>query len=639
MFGWRKEIIKKFTHNINKIVLVYDSNYLLNDDLVLHELEQMGFDIVRFENSISFRYLYEKEYRSRYNNHKLLIYTNNEDLVFPYEFLDQSIEITLSMRQLFPRMPKKIVQSLNSEQLDSLYTLYPRYQGTTDKDALKFIVEYLFKIPYEIINTEADLYKWLLSMHYTQTETPKIVKEYVIEKLQKVYAFKSLPLKRLIQSRAYFFQYLEELWSQYVTNVKASQTQEIIFEYTKHPLANDDVRRLMSDMFIEGKLTKASYVESIDTLPNWMHIGIEKGLSEEELINKRQLIIERISHKLSSVNQYNDWVEIIQLMSSLEHDGLGHGSEIKQMFIDVNEQFYQWMTARYHMLMSLPPYPRPKLVHHIPHVISKQREHDEKVALLILDGMSYMQWRIIEQHIQTKGFFIDDEVGVFAWVPTLTSVSRQAILSGEIPFSFHSSIHRTSAEEKLWKNFWEKQGVLKQYVTFQKGLGKDYSKEKIPALNRESVKVFGAVIDIIDQISHSAVMGHQSIASELNLWLKSNYLVEFLEDLMSANYTVYITSDHGNTTSTGIGPYSEGVLVEQRGQRVRIYKDKTFLDDTATHLQSTKWSNAGLPDNYYALIANYGEAFVQKGKEVVTHGGISIEEVIVPFVKIQKKRK
>lgn len=642
MTGWRKEIIKKFTHNINKVVLVYDSNYLLNDDLVLHELEQMGFDVIRFDNSISFRFLYEKEYRSKQTDHKLLIYTNDEDVVFPYEFIEQSIEITLSVRQLFPNIPTQIVQSLNSEQLDLLYTLYPRYQGISDADALKFIVEHLFKIPYEIIDTEADLYKWLLSMHYANTELPEIVKEYVTEKLQKIYAFESLPIKKLIQSRAYFFQYLEDIWDQYVTNVakvEENQTQEAAFEYTKHPLAHNDVRRLMSDLFMEGKLTKASHIENIEILPKWMHIGIEEGLSEDDLTEKRQLLIEEIDRKLTSVNQYSEWIEIIQLMSSIELNALGQDSEIKQIFSDVNEQFYQWMTGRYHMLMSLPPYPRPKLVHHIPHVISKQRAHNEKIALIILDGMSYMQWKIIEQHIQNKGFFTDDEVGVFAWVPTLTPVSRQAIFSGEMPLSFHSYIHRTSAEERLWKSFWEKQGVLKQYVAFQKGLGKGYNKEQIPALNRDSVKAFGAVIDIIDQISHSAVLGRQSITSELNIWLKSNYLIDFLNDLIDANYTVYITSDHGNTTSTGIGRYSEGVLVEQRGERVRIYKDETFLDDTASHLQSTKWSNAGLPDNYYALIANYGEAFVPKEQEVVTHGGISIEEVIVPFAKIRRKGK
>ena len=48
------------------------------------------------------------------------------------------------------------------------------------------------------------------------------------------------------------------------------------------------------------------------------------------------------------------------------------------------------------------------------------------------------------------------------------------------------------------------------------------------------------------------------------------------------------------------------------------------------------WNNAGLPENYNVLLSQYGQAFVQKGEEIVTHGGISIEEVVVPFIKVQQ---
>lgn len=225
---------------------------------------------------------------------------------------------------------------------------------------------------------------------------------------------------------------------------------------------------------------------------------------------------------------------------------------------------------------------------------------------------------------------------MFAWVPTLTSVSRQAIFSGNTPLTFGKYITTTASEEKSWKAFWEEHGVLKQYVTYQKGLGAEtYDSAKIKGLARNATKVYGAVVDVIDQFSHHAVLGEKSVLSQLQLWLESGYLVNLLSDLHHAGFTIYITSDHGKTNATGIGRIMEGVLADQKGERVRIYNDRRIYDDSANQLSAVKWSNSGLPGDYHVLLAQYGQAFVPKGQDIVTHGGISIEEVIVPFVKVE----
>ncbi|MET3198073.1 UNVERIFIED_ORG: hypothetical protein ABID75_000913 [Bacillus proteolyticus] len=202
---------------------------------------------------------------------------------------------------------------------------------------------------------------------------------------------------------------------------------------------------------------------------------------------------------------------------------------------------------------------------------------------------------------------------------------------------FSNTIKTTAAEERYWKAFWEKQGVLKQYVAYQKGLGKEeYNQEKILALRRSSVKVYGAVIDVIDQFTHHAVLGEKSLVSNLELWLQTNYFVNLLTDLIKENYTVYLTADHGNTRAKGIGRISEGVLVEQKGERVRIYSDPILYEDSASKIDAVSWNNVGLPENYHVLLSQYGQAFVPKDEEIVTHGGMSIEEVIVPFIKVQQ---
>ncbi|GAE27483.1 hypothetical protein JCM9140_3631 [Halalkalibacter wakoensis JCM 9140] len=299
----------------------------------------------------------------------------------------------------------------------------------------------------------------------------------------------------------------------------------------------------------------------------------------------------------------------------------------------INQYFEEWMLEKYKTLPSLPPYPLPKMVHHIPHFISS-KHNDEKVALLVMDGMGFAQWKKIRQHLLEKGLSFEEN-GVFAWVPTLTSVSRQAIFSGSMPSVFANYLDTTRKEEKHWKNFWENHGVVKQYVSFQKGLGKQtYDKSEIVPFNRPNIKVYGAVIDIIDKIMHGAIQGEKSLMSELDLWLQTNYLFQLLCDLQRENFTVYLTADHGNTESVGSGRLSEGVLVEQKGERARIYSDQLLLSAAKEKIESIPWNNIGLPADYNVLLAKYGQAFVNKGEQVVSHGGISIEEVIVPFVKV-----
>src|SRR5699024_7068388 len=124
---------------------------------------------------------------------------------------------------------------------------------------------------------------------------------------------------------------------------------------------------------------------------------------------------------------------------------------------------------------------------------------------------------------------------------TLTSVSRQAIFSGNTPLTFGKYITTTASEEKGWKAFWEEHGILKQYVTYQKGLGAEaYDRTKIKGLSRKATKVYGAVVDVIDQFTHHAVLGEKSIISQLQLWLESNYLENLLSDLQRARFTIFI---------------------------------------------------------------------------------------------------
>lgn len=644
MNNWRDEIIRIFRNQPFPLFLVNDPDYLLNEELILEHLSEIGFQTIRFDDSISFRYIYEMQYRTKLENNetKLIVYSNEEQHdIFPYDYLSKGHRVDLKINHLFPKFSAVVVRQLDKEDLDALYLAHSHYQGSlSNKETMEYLLRSVFKIAHELIDSKVELYKFLLSVHYGKKELPAIIQEYLIEQLSSKPAFAGIPMEKLIRSQSTFYWYIEKEWFLFIEELMtltSNMTLEETEVYQTHPFTNPDVRRLMNDLFAEGYLRKAEANKYI-SLPRWMTYGVQadKEKNQKETIS---LLHKKINDLLENAFRYKDWTIVVDMLGEYKaivsqcRDRTSL-DEANQLFRLINEKFEKWMLDHYHSLTSLSPLPKPKMVHHIAPNLASKRGINEKIALIVMDGMSFIQWKVVKQYLSTKGFSFEEN-GVFAWVPTLTSVSRQAIFSGQMPVMFSTSIRTTAKEEKSWKTLWEDCGVLKQYVQYQKGLGKEaYNRSDIRAFKRSNIKVFGAVVDSIDQFIHGATQGEKSLMAELNIWLQSNYLTNLLTDLGKEKFTVYITSDHGNTESIGVGRISEGVLVDQKGERVRVYTDEVIYRNSAQSIDSISWSGIGLPENYDVLLANYRQAFVNKGERIVSHGGISIEEVIVPFVKV-----
>src|SRR5699024_1848998 len=111
-------------------------------------------------------------------------------------------------------------------------------------------------------------------------------------------------------------------------------------------------------------------------------------------------------------------------------------------------------------------------------------------------------------------------------------------------------------------------------------------------------------------------------------------------DLLSENgFSIFITSDHGNTECRRVGRLSDGVLVQSKGERVRMYHDKITRNKRADEYSLLKWPNIGLPEDMNLLLANKHKACILKEQQAVSHGGISLSEVIVPFIEVTRVHK
>src|SRR5690606_19503645 len=126
-------------------------------------------------------------------------------------------------------------------------------------------------------------------------------------------------------------------------------------------------------------------------------------------------------------------------------------------------------------------------------------------------------------------------------------------------------------------------------------------------------KILGLVIDEVDDRLHKE-RSKSDVAMWVRNWLASGFVDGLLSLLLSHGFHVYLTADHGNVESIGVGRPNQGVIAETRGERVRVYRSEPLLAQSAAAFPSaTKLEIAGLPMNFMPLFAEGRSAFVPEG--------------------------
>jgi len=150
--------------------------------------------------------------------------------------------------------------------------------------------------------------------------------------------------------------------------------------------------------------------------------------------------------------------------------------------------------------------------------------------------------------------------------------------------------------------------------------------------------VAGLVVDKVDKIMHGMELGTAGMHNQVRQWAQKPYLSNLLDLLLDRGFRAYLTSDHGNIEAVGCGRPGEGAVADLRGERVRVYPDRVLRRKMKERFPDAReWDTIGLPGDYLALLAPCRRAFVQETQLTVSHGGISVEELIVPLVQIERK--
>jgi PglZ domain. len=690
MSSWRDQILKEFTPQVARLTLVADPDGLLLEEGILEGIRERGFELIPFEDYVTFRYAYESKFRSRWDRgdhfagsemgqpqaarrgHAMDGAHQQTDLVvvlrsqeadlgaLPYDLLQAGRRLSFNLGDIFPNLSYPVVMALDRGDVDTLYEAQKRHApGQLGDNATKeLVLRHVFEIAPELIKQPSDLLRVLLRRHYRGSRIPAILDERLIQVLRSSGQFDGWPLEEIVPDRETFLAFLQERWPLFLDQLAAEDTDNVREHKASYglkfngpvqlPFGHDDVRVYIDNLFLDGLLQPVAHEQSARLAGRWASVGMWTDPKTDRL-HRLEGLIRSVQEALPSPDARHQewllfayrWAELTALWLDL-HRELPEPttSRLWELRQQLDALFLAWVQSRYAGLHNQPPLP-PVMVHHVPRALARRREEGGcvRLAFIVVDGLALDQWVVLRSVIQAqRPSLVFRESAVFAWLPTITSVSRQAAFAGKPPLYFPDSIQTTEKEPALWVQFWADHGLMPREVGYLKGLGEGAVGEVTDWATRPAVRVLGLVVDKVDRIMHGMELGSAGMHNQVRQWATQGYLAQLLDLLLDHGFEVTISSDHGNLEAEGIGRPAEGAVADLRGERVRVYSDSGLRTRVKARFPHTvEWPPVGLPDDFLPLMAPGRYVFIRKDDRIVAHGGISIEELVVPLVHVERR--
>ncbi len=666
MSNWRDQILREFTPKVSRLTLVADPDGLLLEEGVLEGIRERGFELIPFEDHVAFRYAYESKFRSRWDRGEqtdlvVVLRSGEGDLgSLPYDLLQAGRRLHFNLGEIFPNLSYPVVTALDRGDLDALYEAQKRHApGVLGDNATKeFVLRHVFEIAPELIRKPSDLLRVLLRRHYREQRIPAILDERFVQVLRQNDGFEDWPLNIIIPDREAFLAFLQERWPVFLDRSARQKDAGVCeskeaygLEYSGPPdlpFDHDDIRVYIDNLFLEGLLQAVPHEQAESLSKTWLAIGIR---TDDQVDRTRRVggLLDTIASAIPTEDTRHDdwfhfaktWAELVAL--TLESDVVlpeAARQKMGTLQAQVDTALVAWLKKRYAGLINLPPVP-PVMLHHIPRFLARYigdaKEH--KAAFVLVDGLSLDQWIVLRKAlVEQRPSYRLRENAVFAWLPTITSVSRQAAFAGRPPIYFPNSIHTTDKEPSLWMQFWADQGLTQQEVAYAKGLGDGTLSSVEELITHPKTRVAGLVVDMVDKIMHGMELGTAGMHNQVRQWAGQPFLANLIDLLLDNGFRVFLSSDHGNIEAAGCGRPAEGSVADLRGERVRIYSDPLLRGQIKSRFPDAfEWPPVGLPEDYLPLLAPGRSAFVRESERLVGHGGISLEELVVPLVQIERR--
>ena len=409
--------------------------------------------------------------------------------------------------------------------------------------------------------------------------------------------------------------------------------------------------------------------------PNQILLAIKKNIDstrlvEEKITSNYQQEFRNISMSLASSLNKEEWYEIFKKLTywELELDK-SEDESVEQILAmqksEANTQFFRFIKNNYKDWIQGGGAP---LMSHnlIRKKVIPQMEGNKPSYLIVIDNLRYDQWKIIEPSVLEDFSVIKDEIYT-SILPTATQYSRNAIFCGMLPSEIQKRFPNMwkNDQDEGGKNMFEAEFLADNLQRLGKGSCKhSYTKitnidagrkvvNQIPNMKNNDLNVI--VYNFVDMLSHARTdmkmikeladddSAYRSLTAS---WFSHSPLKEIMKQIAKQKANLIITTDHGtinvNKPSKVIGDRNVSAnLRYKQGRNLDYQKSDVFeiVNPLDYYLPMQNVSSKYIfakEDMYFVYQNNYNQ-FVQFYKNTYQHGGISMEEMLIPVITLKSK--
>ena len=409
--------------------------------------------------------------------------------------------------------------------------------------------------------------------------------------------------------------------------------------------------------------------------PNQILLAIKKNIDTNRLIEEKttsnyQQEFSKISMLLASSLNKEEWYEIFKKLTywELELDKSGDES-VEQILAmqktEANTQFFRFIKNHYKNWIKGEDAP---LMSHnlIRKKVMPAMEDNKPTYLIVIDNLRYDQWKIIEPSVLEDFQVVEDEMYT-SILPTATQYARNAIFCGMLPSEIQKRFPNMwkNDEDEGGKNMFEEEFLVDNLQRLGRGSCKhSYTKitnldagrkvvSRISNMKNNDLNVI--VYNFVDMLSHARTdmkvikeladddSAYRSLTAS---WFSHSPLKEIMKKIANQKANLIITTDHGtinvNKPSRVIGDRDVNANLRYKQGKNLNYQKSDVLEidnplDCYLPIQNVSSKYIFAKENMYFVYQNNYNKFVKFYKNTYQHGGISMEEMLIPVITLKSK--
>ena len=408
--------------------------------------------------------------------------------------------------------------------------------------------------------------------------------------------------------------------------------------------------------------------------PNQILLTLKKNIHRKEIVTETvqssyQQQFQQLSMQIMDCRTWQDWTDIYKRLVRWELELSATDSQMTEMLEMqkeeanlgfakyVKQNYLEWMKGGDHPLLSNELFKTK---------VFPLLNAGEKVFLIVLDNFRYDQWKTLEREIGDQ-FDIDEDV-YCSILPTATQYARNAIFSGLMPEQISKMFPDlwVDEDEEEGKNLNEAPLIQTQLERYRRKNTFSYHKintsteaeklvQQLKTLERNDLNV--VVFNFIDMLSHARteskmvreLANNESAYRSITLsWFRHSVIADLFRQLAQTDYRVIITTDHGSIRANNpvkiVGDRNTNTNLRYKLGKNLAYESKDLFvikDPQKAHLPAPNLSTSyvfATGDDFFAYPNNYNY-YVSYYRNTFQHGGISLEEMIIPIVTLKGRKR